>query len=666
MSYGLAQFGFAAIDSFNKTTEDNRLKAEAKADKLYDRGRQAVSDKREQEKFDVAMAGDKITLEGQKMDGDSKKNAFDYEATYNKSAWLEKAGDYNAAADTIVRAANQNSNIPFKVDIERDETGKVIQRTDEQGNPYYYQTIYDKETGVAVGQPTAISYDQLKDSFNQLNNAKSIDAANAAYQQKLADEMAKDKRELTLYGGKANVDQSKYAANKGVDHGYNVSLEGIKFGHQVQRDEKLQGYAIDKQNNQAGHAQALAALNGELAAGRIDQATYNRQAEYLYKTAVDQGQVPGVTIGRDRASQVRGIIGSLTGTESSGNSAAFRTNTNGKSYGGLIQMGDDRLKDYATKTGSRPISASQFKNLPATQQRAINEWHINDLIGAAQATGAVGKVINGVPVTLGGLVAVAHLGGKGGMNKFVQTNGRYNPKDQLGTSLTDYLVKHRSSTAGGVQTTLNQPLKPKLPKGAAKSSTKQAESGQGITTPRDYNANIDKGVSKALKDVKALGVKPDGKTGATFARAAGKLKGIGQAKDYQEFLDLYGEAVDMVVTTIPEPRGKDKKLSKADRTALGEQIILTMVGASSLSNFKSMVFTVNPNTVGNRGTGNSSNTGGGLMLPGQQPSRATPAQGAQSGKLASLYARGLPAVKTDPKAQENMNYLGNLNDSIDW
>ena len=647
MSYGLAQFGFAAIDSFNKTTEDNRLKAEAKADKLYERGRQAVSDKREQERFDVDIAGDRLTLDGKKMDSAAKKDAFDYEATYNKSAWLEKAGDYNAAADTIVRAANQNSNIPFKVDIERDETGKVIQRTDEQGNPYYYQTIYDKETGVAVGQPTAISYDQLKDSFNQLNNAKSIDAANAAYQQKLADEIAKDERELSLYGGKKKIDVQADNIKAQRDHIYKVDEMGIKHGYTVDELGVKHGYTIDLEGIKHANAVDLSNVNSQ-----------NRIGEYVGRSDVDAGGTPIV----GGPATVGSIIKSLTGTESSGNSAAFRTNTNGKSYGGLIQMGDDRLKDYAKATGSRPISASQFKNLPAAQQRAVNEWHINDLMQAAQATGAVGKVINGKPVTLGGLVAVAHLGGKGGMNKFVQTNGRYNPKDQLGTSLSDYLGKHAS---GGNTVARSVPAIPKLPKGAAKSSTKQAESGQGITTPRDYNANIDKGVSKALKDVKALGVKPDGKTGATFARAAGKLKGIGQAKNYQEFLDLYGEAHEMVVSAIPEPRGKDKKLSKADKNALGEQIILTMVGASSLSNFKSMVFTVNPNTVGSKSTA-SNNTGGNLMLPGQQPSRAAPAKGVQSGKLASLYARGLPAVKTDPKAQENLNYLENLGDNIDW
>jgi hypothetical protein len=36
---------------------------------------------------------------------------------------------------------------------------------------------------------------------------------------------------------------------------------------------------------------------------------------------------------------------------------------------------------------------------------------------------------------------VAHLGGKHGMKKFVQSAGKYNPSDELGTSLQDYYDK---------------------------------------------------------------------------------------------------------------------------------------------------------------------------------------------------------------------------------
>ena len=43
-----------------------------------------------------------------------------------------------------------------------------------------------------------------------------------------------------------------------------------------------------------------------------------------------------------------------------------------------------------------------------------------------------------------GLRAVAHLGGKSGMRRFVQSAGKYNPSDELGTSLQDYYDKFAS------------------------------------------------------------------------------------------------------------------------------------------------------------------------------------------------------------------------------
>ena len=40
-----------------------------------------------------------------------------------------------------------------------------------------------------------------------------------------------------------------------------------------------------------------------------------------------------------------------------------------------------------------------------------------------------------------GLRAVGHLAGVGGMKKFVRTQGKYNPADELGTSLQSYYNK---------------------------------------------------------------------------------------------------------------------------------------------------------------------------------------------------------------------------------
>ena len=38
-------------------------------------------------------------------------------------------------------------------------------------------------------------------------------------------------------------------------------------------------------------------------------------------------------------------------------------------------------------------------------------------------------------------MAVGHLGGIGGMKKYVLSKGQYNPADALGTSLSDYYEK---------------------------------------------------------------------------------------------------------------------------------------------------------------------------------------------------------------------------------
>ena len=61
------------------------------------------------------------------------------------------------------------------------------------------------------------------------------------------------------------------------------------------------------------------------------------------------------------------------------------------------------------------------------------DWHIAD----------IDKEIKKLDTDLSrdGLRAVAHLGGKGGMAKFVRSKGKHNPKDKFGTSLQDYFDK---------------------------------------------------------------------------------------------------------------------------------------------------------------------------------------------------------------------------------
>ena len=122
---------------------------------------------------------------------------------------------------------------------------------------------------------------------------------------------------------------------------------------------------------------------------------------------------------------------------------------------GRLQFGQARLQD-AINAGAIPpgTTPEQFMANPELQ-RAAERWHFADIdkaIASGPASRAIGSVINGVPVTPQGLQAVAHLGGVGGMNRFIETGGRYNPADANGTTLMDYLKRHAGGSSAPVQT----------------------------------------------------------------------------------------------------------------------------------------------------------------------------------------------------------------------
>lgn len=121
---------------------------------------------------------------------------------------------------------------------------------------------------------------------------------------------------------------------------------------------------------------------------------------------------------------------------------------------GRLQFGQARLQEAAA-AGAIPAGTTPqaFMQSPELQQ-AAERWHFGDIDQAIAQNGfdrLIGRAaIGGVPVTVDGLRAVAHLGGKEGMRKFVETGGRYNPRDENGTSLMDYFTRHgggRSRTA---------------------------------------------------------------------------------------------------------------------------------------------------------------------------------------------------------------------------
>ena len=128
------------------------------------------------------------------------------------------------------------------------------------------------------------------------------------------------------------------------------------------------------------------------------------------------------------------FIKRLTQSESSGDSNAEIIIEDGKRYVGALQFGDARLQDYQTATDTS-FTQDEFK-ANSTLQAKVAAWHIADIDKTIDGLG-----INKDGYDRDGLRAVAHLGGKSGMKKFVRSNGEYNPSDELGTSLQDYYDK---------------------------------------------------------------------------------------------------------------------------------------------------------------------------------------------------------------------------------
>jgi len=56
----------------------------------------------------------------------------------------------------------------------------------------------------------------------------------------------------------------------------------------------------------------------------------------------------------------------------------------------------------------------------------------------------IGDSIGGVRITKSGMIAASHLGGAGSLQRYLNTGGRINNRDVLGTSMRDYLKRFRN------------------------------------------------------------------------------------------------------------------------------------------------------------------------------------------------------------------------------
>jgi hypothetical protein len=108
-----------------------------------------------------------------------------------------------------------------------------------------------------------------------------------------------------------------------------------------------------------------------------------------------------------------------------------------------------RLADAEKALGIK-IDPQDFLKNPELQVKVEN-WHLADLdrqIADAGMYKLSGQNIGGYDVTPHGLIASAHLGGFGGLQKFIASKGGHNPNDGR-TRIGDYMSYHAGGTVGG-------------------------------------------------------------------------------------------------------------------------------------------------------------------------------------------------------------------------
>ena len=119
-------------------------------------------------------------------------------------------------------------------------------------------------------------------------------------------------------------------------------------------------------------------------------------------------------------------------------------------YGGRLQFGQDRLNDaIAAGVAPQGTTVQAFAQSPQLQQQ-VEAWHFNDINNYIQSQGLgryVGQTVGGTAITPQGMLAAAHLGGKAGLKQFLESGGKYDPADQLGTTLSSYMSRFGGVTA---------------------------------------------------------------------------------------------------------------------------------------------------------------------------------------------------------------------------
>ena len=150
---------------------------------------------------------------------------------------------------------------------------------------------------------------------------------------------------------------------------------------------------------------------------------------------LDKGDDISIEINPKSKEGINNFISSLSMSESSNDSQSIRTNKDGRKFAGFLNIGKEVQDQYMDATGAE-FDMDAFRDDPILQNK-VALFHIGKLDQAISSIKNIPEKFNDI----NGLRAVGHLGGATGMKKFVKSGGKYNPKDELGTSLMDYFNK---------------------------------------------------------------------------------------------------------------------------------------------------------------------------------------------------------------------------------
>ena len=297
--------------------------------------------------------------------------------------------------------------------------------------------------------------DPLKEGVSLLAKSyaeKMINDGIAARERKLQQEEELKSERQRLAEERRAADQKEQTAQRNVSSiiqsiGQDINNQFLRqavYGQLQSREydfkSTLDYFETLVKENRLKENTAAADLEGSPVAQAAVPETTRRQMEQAGLANIEALKTGGKRVG---------IVASLDKTESRGGELDAETppDSKGRIHGGRLQFGDARLKDYNAVHGTNYV-ATDMKNLTDEEQTKIERWHFSDIDQFIKSRGLdayIGQEINGTVLTEASLIAMAHLGGKGGMQQYLTSGGRYNPPDENKTRLSDYARDHRDA-----------------------------------------------------------------------------------------------------------------------------------------------------------------------------------------------------------------------------